>query len=91
MVLSRSAWCRLSWTLTPHLTTFARGLLAEPSTLVELAAMGNPLFPDFVDAIVRERHRAYPQVMIADDFQTAFLVPMVLHLNDRRRTPPPTL
>ena len=77
----------MSWTLTPHLTTMARGLLEEPSTLMELAATGNPLFPDFVDAIIREQHLAYPQIILADDFEQAYLVPMVLHLNLRSNVP----
>jgi hypothetical protein len=59
----------------------ARGLLGPPSTLLELADTANPLLPDFVDLMFLERRTRFPHIVIADGFQTALLVPMMLRVN----------
>jgi hypothetical protein len=60
----------------------ARGLIGPPSTLIELADTANPLLPDFVDMMLLEHKTHLPHIVIADDFQTALLVPTMLHVND---------
>ena len=88
-VLYRLTARRISWTLTPHLTTMARGLLLPPSTLKDLADIANAELPAFVEAAVRGRnHSGFPQILIADDFPSATLLPVVLQLNGLSHRPP---
>lgn len=71
----------MSWTLTPHIKTLLHGLYSFPSTLAELASTANPLLPDFVDAALAEGREQFPQILIADDVQGAYLVLMALRIN----------
>lgn len=71
----------MSWTLTPHITTLMHGLFAFPSSLRQLASQANPLLPDFVDAALAEGRTHFPQILIADDVQQAYLVLMALRIN----------
>ena len=61
----------------------AVGLFGEPSTLRELADTANPLLPDFVEAVLEDKHARIPQIMLADDFQSALLVETAMQVNRR--------
>jgi hypothetical protein len=64
------------------------GLLSRPSTLIDLADEANPLLRDFVRMAELER-AAFPQVLIADHFETAEVVPLTLYINGLSRYLPP--
>jgi hypothetical protein len=68
------------------LTTFIHGLVSEPSTLIDLAEEANALLPDFLDAALAEGRRDFPQVIIADDFETSYIVPLAMHIIGLRPT-----
>lgn len=60
----------------------ARGLFEPPSTLKALADVANAELPAFVDDMQRHwNHSGFPQLLIADDFVSAMLLPTVLELN----------
>lgn len=71
----------MSWTLTPQLTTLLHGVVSYPSTLLQLADSANVLMPDFFDAQVAEGRTEFPQILISDHFQSAYLVPMAMRIN----------
>jgi hypothetical protein len=79
--VKRHVGCRMSWTLTPQFTTLVHGLVAYPSTLLQLADAGNALLPDFFDAQIAEGRIEFPQILIADHFQSSYLVPMTTRIN----------
>jgi hypothetical protein len=79
--LNWSFACRMSWTLTPQITTLIHGLVSYPSTLLQLADSANVLLPDFFDAQLAEGRKEFPQVLITDHFQSAYLVPMSTRIN----------
>jgi hypothetical protein len=76
--------CRLSWTLTPNISTMVRGFLGPPSTLLTLAEQANIVLPAFVDAVLQERAPGFPQVLLSDSFQTAHIVAAVIKLNKKQ-------
>lgn len=79
--LSSNFLCRMSWTLTPQITTLIHGLVSYPSTLLQLADSANVLLPDFFDAELAEGRKDFPQILISDHFQSAYLVPMSTRIN----------
>lgn len=81
----RLVLCRMSWTLTPHITTLLHGLFAYPSSLADLASRANRLLPDFIDAALAEGRTGFPQILIADEFQDrSYLVLLALRRNRLR-------
>lgn len=74
-------FCRMSWTLTPQITTLLHGLFAYPSSLAELASKANTLLPDFIDTALAEGRSEFPQILIADEVQDSDIVLMTLHMN----------
>lgn len=69
---------KLSWILTPQLTTLAKSLFEPPATLIDLADTANPLLGDFVDAALEARPILLPQIIIADHYEMADIVAMAL-------------
>eukprot|EP00892_Ulva_mutabilis_P006794 jgi/Ulvmu1/4487/UM002_0212.1 len=82
--LNTTSLFKLSWTLTPQVTTLLHGLFAYPSTLAELAQQANRLLPDFIDAALAEGRTGFPQILIADEFQDSYLVLLSLRRNQLR-------
>lgn len=82
----------MSWTLTEQVSTLVHGLVAPPSTLIDLADEANPLLRDFVHLAKLERLAAWPQVLIVDHFEAADVVPLALFASGiTDRLPPVSL
>lgn len=72
---------RLSWILTPHITTIAESLFGPPSSLMALADTANPLLGDFLDVAFLSGWKKMPQILMADHYQVADVVALAVQLS----------
>lgn len=58
---------KMSWTLTPHVTTMIESLYKHPKTLIELANEANKEWPSFVNWMTSYNY-TWPDIVVFDSF-----------------------